>query len=63
MIRVTVAYHNEQGKKFDWDYFVGTHRTLVHRELDPLGMVSFEQDRGISASDLNAPPRTFRNAP
>ena len=56
MIRVTVAYANEQGKKFDWDYFVGTHRALVHRELDTLGMVSFEQEKGISSSDPNAPP-------
>ena len=55
MIRVTVAYANEQGKKFDWDYFVGTPRALVHRELDPLGMGSFEQDKGISSADPNAP--------
>ena len=56
MIRVTVAYTNQEGKKFDWDYFTGTHADIVHRELDPRGMVSFEQDKGISAADPNSPP-------
>lgn len=55
MIRVTVAYTNEPDKKFDWDYFVGPHRTLIHRELDSRGMVRFEQDKGVSGSDPNAP--------
>ena len=56
MIRVTVAYRNESGKKFDWDYFTGPHNRLVHRELDSRGLVSLEQDKGISSADPNAPP-------
>ena len=56
MIRVTVAYTNQEGKKFDWDYFTGTHAGIVHRELDPRGLVRLEQDKGISAADPSAPP-------
>ena len=56
MIRVTVAYTNESGKKFDWDYFTGAHNSLVHRELDSRGLVRLEQDKGISSPDPNAPP-------
>ncbi len=37
MIRVTVTYTNEPGKKFDWDYFMGDHMVIVHRELDHRG--------------------------
>ncbi len=56
MIRVTFAYPNDEGSNFDWDYFAGAHREIVHRELDSRGMVSFEQDKGLSATDPNAPP-------
>ena len=56
MIRVTVSYPNEQGKKFDWDYFNNTHGPLVQQHLGPLGLVRAEVDKGISASDPSAPP-------
>ena len=56
MIRVTVLYPNEPGKKFDWDYYTGKHAPLVNEKLGPLGMVRYEIDRGISAPDPNAPP-------
>ncbi|MCH8279074.1 MAG: EthD family reductase [Chloroflexi bacterium] len=56
MIRVTVAYTNQEGKKFDWDYFTGTHAEIVHREMDSRGMVGFEQDKGISGADPSTPP-------
>ena len=56
MIRVTVSYANEAGKKFDWDYFTGPHQDIVHRELDHRGLLRVEIDKGISASDPNAPP-------
>ena len=38
MIRVTVTYPNEPGKKFDWDYFLGDHQAIVHRELGQPGL-------------------------
>ena len=57
MIRVSVSYTNEPGKRFDWDYFTGAHMEIVHRELDHRGLVRVEIDRGISSPDPNeAPP-------
>ena len=56
MIRVIVAYPNEQDKKFDWDYFTNTHLPLLHEHLDSLGMVKLEVDKGLSAPDPSAPP-------
>ena len=55
MIRVIVSYANEPEKKFDWDYFVGDHMAIVHRELDHRGLVRVEIDKGISAADPSAP--------
>ncbi len=56
MIRVTVSYPNEQGKKFDWDYYTNKHLPMVHQELDSRGLVRVEVDKGISAPDPNSPP-------
>ena len=56
MIRVTVSYPNEEGKKFDWDYYMNTHLPLVHEHLDSRGMTKLEVDKGISAPDPSAPP-------
>ena len=57
MIRVTFAYPNEEGSNFDWDYFTGTYREVVHRELDSRGLVAFQQDKGISGTDPDSPPQ------
>ena len=56
MIRVTVSYPNEPGKKFDWDYCLNTHLPLVHEHLDSRGMTKVEVDKGISGPDPSAPP-------
>jgi hypothetical protein len=39
MIRVSVMYPNEKGKRFDLDYFVHRHVGLVHKYLDSAGLV------------------------
>lgn len=55
MIRVTVAYPNESGKKFDWDYYLNSHGPLVNQNLSNRGLVKFEVDKGVSAPDPSAP--------
>lgn len=50
MIRVSVMYPNEQGKKFDFDYYVNKHIVLAHRLLDPAGLVRSEVDKAADAS-------------
>ena len=52
MIRVSVMYPNEKGKRFDLDYFVHKHVALVHKKLDSAGLVKAEVDK---AADPNAP--------
>lgn len=52
MIRVSVLYPNEKGKRFDLDYYVHKHMALVHQRLDSAGMVKAEVDK---AADPNAP--------
>lgn len=55
MIKVTVLYPNEQGKKFDFDYYAGTHVPMVVRLLTPMGLIKGEIDKGVSSADPNAP--------
>ena len=46
MVRVTVLYPNEAGKKFDHDYYVNKHMKLVRDRLGAFGLVRTEVDRG-----------------
>ncbi len=55
MIKVTVLYPNEEGKKFDMDYNTGKHMPLVHSRLDSMGLLRSEVERGVSSADPNAP--------
>ena len=52
MIRVSVMYPNEKGKRFDVNYFATKHIGLVHKHLDSAGLVKAEVDK---AADPNAP--------
>ena len=37
MVRISVLYPHESGKKFDHDYYAKKHMPLVHKRLSPLG--------------------------
>ena len=50
MIRVSVMYPNEQGKKFDFDYYLNKHMVMVHQKLDPAGLVRSEVDKAVDAT-------------
>jgi uncharacterized protein (TIGR02118 family) len=45
MIRVSVLY--PKGGNFDFDYYVSNHMALVHKLLDPFGLVKSEVDKGV----------------
>jgi uncharacterized protein (TIGR02118 family) len=48
MVRISVLYPNEPGKKFDHDYYVNTHMKLVRDRLAGFGVVRTEVDRGVA---------------
>ena len=50
MIRISVMYLNEPGKNFDWDYYLNKHLPMVHRLLEPLGLVRSEIDKAADSS-------------
>jgi uncharacterized protein (TIGR02118 family) len=45
MIRVSVLY--PKPGKFDFDYYKTKHMQLVHKLLDPFGLVRSEVDKGV----------------
>jgi uncharacterized protein (TIGR02118 family) len=45
MIRISVLY--PKGGNFDFDYYLNKHMVLVHKLLDPFGLVKSEVDKGI----------------
>ena len=55
MIKVSMLYPNEPGKKFDVDYYLNKHMPMVHRLLEPMGLIRTEAEKGVSGSDPNAP--------
>ena len=56
MIKVSVLYPYEEGKKFDHAYYTSTHLELVQSLLGPMGLVNGEMEKGISGTDPNSPP-------
>ena len=52
MIRVSVMY--AQGGKFDFDYYRTRHMRLVHKLLDPFGLVKTEVNKGVGDSPFIA---------
>ena len=54
MFRVSVMYPNGPGRKFDMKYYVGKHMVMVHRVLDPVGLVRTEVERGIGTGQPGA---------
>ena len=55
MIRVSVIYANETGKKFDHDYYKNKHMRLVGERLKDAGLIRYEVDMGIAGGAPGAP--------
>lgn len=55
MVRISVLYPNEQGKKFDLDYYVRRHMPLVRDRIGGLGLLRIEVDRGVGGAAPGAP--------
>ena len=56
MFKVCIMYPNEEGGRFDFDYFRISHMNLVTKHLKPFGLIKTEVDRGVSGGgDQPAP--------
>jgi uncharacterized protein (TIGR02118 family) len=55
MIRVTVLYPNEPGKRFDHSYYAGKHLPMVMECLKGSGMLRYEVDKGLAGGSPGAP--------
>ena len=55
MIRVTVLYPNETGKKFDHEYYKNKHMKLVAERLKGFGLIRYEVDKGVAGGAPGAP--------
>ncbi|HEU5322746.1 MAG TPA: EthD family reductase [Methylomirabilota bacterium] len=55
MIRVSVMYPSGDGKRFDHDYYVSKHMSLVRARLGGLGLRRLEVDRGLAGGAPGAP--------
>jgi len=56
MFRVSVMYPNQEGVKFDLDYYRTKHMELVKQLLKPFGLIKTEVDKGISGGGQEPAP-------
>jgi hypothetical protein len=68
MVRVTVLYPNESGKRFDHAYYAGKHLPMVMERLKGSGMFRYEVDKGVAGAVQGArhrslPPVTCTSMP
>jgi len=56
MYVVLVMYPNQEGAKFDVDYYIETHMPLVEKCLKPYGLVSWEVLHGQSGTSGTEAP-------
>jgi uncharacterized protein (TIGR02118 family) len=55
MVRVSVLYPNEAGKRFDHAYYAGKHLPMVMEKLKGFGMLRYEVDKGLGGGAPGAP--------
>jgi uncharacterized protein (TIGR02118 family) len=55
MVRVSVLYPNQAGKKFDPNYYKNNHMKLCNDRLKSFGLLRYEVDKGIAGGAPGAP--------
>ena len=56
MYKVSMMYPNQEGAKFDFEYYRNTHMQLVEKHLKAFGLIKTGVDKGISGGgDQQAP--------
>ncbi len=55
MVRISVLYPNEPGKRFDHTYYAQKHMPMVMDRLKGFGMLRYEVDKGLAGNGPGAP--------
>lgn len=55
MIRMSVLYPGDTGKRFDLEYYAKTHMDLVKRRWTGMGLVKVEVDKGLGGGAPGEP--------
>jgi uncharacterized protein (TIGR02118 family) len=56
MVRISVLYPNEDGKRFDHTYYAQKHLPLVMDHLKGHGMLRYEVDTGLAGGGAGPAP-------
>ena len=56
MFKISIMYPNQEGVKFDFDYYRTTHMELVQKLLKPFGLLKTGVDKGISGGNNQPAP-------
>ena len=54
MIKVTVFYPNEEGKKFDMEYYCNKHLTMLQQKLGS-ALKGLDAEEGLSGAEPGSP--------
>lgn len=54
-VKMSVIYPQQEGKRFDMDYYASKHRRMVHEALDPEGLLGFTIDKGLGGGAPGSP--------
>lgn len=55
MLRVSIMYQNTPEARFEWDYYLNKHMTMLREMLGPAGLVRAEVDKGLGSAQPGAP--------
>jgi uncharacterized protein (TIGR02118 family) len=55
MVRISVLYANQPGKRFDHTYYAQKHLPMVMNRLKGFGMLRYEVDKGLAGGSPGAP--------
>ncbi len=56
MIRVSVLYPEQDGSRFDMDYYTERHMGMVRERFAPHGLQGIQVERGLSGGRPGSPP-------
>ncbi len=55
MIRITALYRNEEGARFDFDYYLNTHMVMAEQLLGDFGLLRWESEKCVRKLDGSDP--------